>query len=129
MPDEPQDETSEIVAARLRETQKILSDAERIFNEETTAQHRAKWSNVYRLESATEHAQKILALADPRITQVGAAEEVEDSATQARDAIRAAVDSGGGGSHWLGRPAFERNCADRNGTAGAGGGEGGRATR
>ncbi len=96
MPDEPQDETSEIVTARLSETQKILSEAKRIFNEETTAQHRAKWPNVYRLESATEHAQKILAQADPRITQVGAAEEVEGSATQARDAIRAAVDSGGG---------------------------------
>jgi hypothetical protein len=96
MPDEPRDETSELVAARLSEAQKILSEAERIFNEETTAEHRAKWPNVYRLESATEHAQKILALADPHITQLSAAEETEGSATQARDAIRAAVDSGGG---------------------------------
>jgi hypothetical protein len=72
LPDEPQDETSEIVATHLRETQKTLSEARRIFNEETTAQHRAKWPNVYRLESATEHAQKTLAAADPRITQVTA---------------------------------------------------------
>lgn len=93
---EPLDETSEQVVARLSETKGLLSEAQRIFNEETTAQHRAQWPNVYRLESATQHAQKILALADPRITQVAAANELADSAMQARDAIRAAVDSGGG---------------------------------
>lgn len=96
MPDEPQDETSGKVAALLNETKEILSEAERIFNEETTAQHRAKWPNVYRLEGAAEHAKRVLGQADPRITQVGAAEEVRGAATQARDAIRAAVDSGGG---------------------------------
>jgi hypothetical protein len=93
---EPLDETSAQVAARLTETQGILSEAERIFAEETTAQHRDKWSNVYRLESATKHAREILALADPRITQLAAADELVASAIQARDAIRAAVDSGGG---------------------------------
>jgi DNA repair exonuclease SbcCD ATPase subunit len=90
------DETSAQVAARLSETQGILSEAERIFAEETTAQHRDKWPNVYRLESAAKHAREILTLADPRITQLAAAEELVASATQARDAIRAAVDSGGG---------------------------------
>ncbi len=96
MPDEPRDETSQQVATRLSETQEILSEAKRILAEETTAQHRTQWPNVFRLESATKRAQEILALADPRITQVGAADEVVASATQARDAIRAAVDSGGG---------------------------------
>ncbi|HEX4669378.1 MAG TPA: hypothetical protein VH275_05330 [Solirubrobacterales bacterium] len=74
----------------------MLSETERILDEETTAQHRTQWPNVYRLESATKDAQKNLALADARITQVAAANEIVASAEQARDAIRAAVDSGGG---------------------------------
>lgn len=87
---------SENVARRFNEARILLSEAERIFNEETTADHRQQWPNVYRLESATKHAQAILAVADPHITQVTAAEELVGAATQARDAIRAAVDSGGG---------------------------------
>jgi hypothetical protein len=93
---EPLDETSERVAARLSEAQGKLSETERILNEETTAQHRTQWPNVYRLENATKHAQELLALADPCITQIAAADEVVASAEQARNAIRAAVDSGGG---------------------------------
>lgn len=93
---EPRDETSGQVAARLSETQGILSETERILKEETTAEHRTQWPNVYRLESATKHAQELLALANPGINQVAAADEVVTSARQARDAIRAAVDSGGG---------------------------------
>jgi hypothetical protein len=92
----PLDETSTQVATRLSETQGILAEAGRILEEETTAEHRDKWPNVYRLESATKHTQKALASADPRITQLAAAEEAVAAATQARDAIRAAVDSGGG---------------------------------
>lgn len=95
MPD-PGDETSEQVATRLSEAQVVLSETERILDEETTAQHKTQWPNVYRLESATRHAQKILVLADPGVTKLAAAEELVASATQARDAIRAAVDSGGG---------------------------------
>lgn len=90
------DQTSEQVASLLRGAQAQLSEAEAIFSNETTDQHRDQWSNVYRLESATKHAQKVLEVADPRITQPAAAEELVGAATQARDAIRAAVDSGGG---------------------------------
>jgi hypothetical protein len=93
---EGRDTTSEQVSARLAEAQGVLAEAKRIFDEETTAEHRSQWPNVFRLESATEHTQKTLALADPQITQEDAANELLESATQARDAIRAAVDSGGG---------------------------------
>lgn len=93
---EPLDETSDQVATRFVGAQGILSETERILDEETTVEHRTQWPNVNRLESATKHAQEILAIANPRITQVGAANELVDSASQARDAIRAAVDSGGG---------------------------------
>jgi len=92
----PGDETSEQVANRLSEANGILSEAKRTLAEETTAQHRSQWPNVYRLEHATKHAQEILTLADPGITQESAVNELVASATQARDAIRAAVDSGGG---------------------------------
>lgn len=95
MPD-PGDETSNQVANRLSEANGILSETKRILDEEATAQHRSQWPNVYRLESATKHAQKILSLADPGITQESAVSELVASAAQARDAIRAAVDSGGG---------------------------------
>jgi hypothetical protein len=92
----PLDETSKLVATRLKDAQGLLSETERVLKEETTARHRTQWPNVYRLESATRHAQKVLALTDPHITQLTAADELVASATQARDAIRAAVDSGGG---------------------------------
>ena len=90
------DPQSEQVANQIREARSALSDAERIFDEETTSEHRDQWTNVYRLEAATKHAQSVLALADPRITQEPAANELTAAAVQARDAIRAAVDSGGG---------------------------------
>lgn len=50
----------------------------------------------FRLENATVHAQKALMIVDPTITQEGAAQELVAAAQQARDAIRAAVDNGGG---------------------------------
>jgi hypothetical protein len=93
---EPPDQTSDRVSARLVEAQNLLSQAEQIFASETTSEHRTQWPNVYRLESATEHAQKVLQLANPRITREAAVDELVASATQVRDAIRAAVDSGGG---------------------------------
>src|SRR3979490_2324131 len=93
---EGRDTTSEQVSARLAWAQGVLAEAKRIFDEEATAEHRSQWPNVFRLESATEHAQKTLTLADPQITQEDAVNELVESATQARDAIRAAVDSGGG---------------------------------
>jgi hypothetical protein len=90
------DETSLQTEVRLNEAKDVLSEAERIFAEETTAQHRSQWPNVYRLESATNHARKLVPLVDPTITRLDAATELADSSVQARDAIRAAVDSGGG---------------------------------
>jgi hypothetical protein len=93
---DPQDKTSQQVSTLLRQVQRVLSEAEQIFDGETTAEHRTQWSNVYRLESATRYAQGVLELADPSITPETAAAELAASATQARDAIRAAVDSGGG---------------------------------
>jgi hypothetical protein len=90
------DEISGQVSERFRQAQKLLSETEQILDNETTPEHRTQWPNVYRLENATRHAQRILRLADPGTTQLLAAEELLASATQARDAIRAAVDSGGG---------------------------------
>ncbi|MBS1886808.1 MAG: hypothetical protein JSU06_06430 [Actinobacteria bacterium] len=95
MPDSG-DATSLETEARLKEAKESLSEAECIFAEETTADHRSQWSNVYRLESATKHARKLLPLIDPTITRLDAAAELADASVQARDAIRAAVDSGGG---------------------------------
>lgn len=95
MPD-PGDQTSSQVADLLSEANGILLETKRILDGETTAHHRSEWPNVYRLENATNHAQKILNLADPGITQENAASELVASAAQTRDAIRAAVDSGGG---------------------------------
>lgn len=90
------DETSEQVAAQIRAAAEQLSEAERIFREETTDDHRQQWPNIYRLEDATTFAQKVLALADPRTTRLSAATELASAATQAREAIAAAVDHGGG---------------------------------
>jgi len=90
------DPQSEQIADQFREARSALSQAERIFDEDTTSEHREQWTNVYRLEAATKHAQSVLALADPQITLEAAANELTASAVQARDAIRAAVDSGGG---------------------------------
>jgi hypothetical protein len=90
------DPQTEQVANQFREARNALSQAERIFSDETTDQHRDQWPNVYRLEDATKHALSVLALADPHITQETSANELAASAAQARDAIREAVDSGGG---------------------------------
>jgi len=90
------DETSRIVAGRLGEARELLSDAERIFAEETTQQHRDQWSNVYRLEYATTLAQQILTSADPRVTPQAAGDEIANAARQVRDVIREAVTTGGG---------------------------------
>jgi hypothetical protein len=90
------DEQSEVVASRIREAQGLLSEAERIFKDETTSEHRRQWPNVYRLESATTHAQEVLALANPRVILEDAVQEVVVAATQARDVIREAVTTGGG---------------------------------
>jgi hypothetical protein len=90
------DPQSEQIASQFREARSALVQAERIFDEETTTEHRGQWPNVYRLEAATKHAQSVLLLADPQITQETAANELTAAAVQARDAIRAAVDSGGG---------------------------------
>lgn len=92
----PRNPESDNVAGRFDDARSLLSEAERIFAQETTAAHRDQWPNVYRLESATKHALEILTVADPHVTQLTAAEELVGAATQARDAIRAAVDSGGG---------------------------------
>lgn len=73
-----------------------MAEAERIFQTETTGAHREQWPNVFRLEAATKHARNVLAVAEPVITPLVAANELQASALQARDAIRAAVDSGGG---------------------------------
>jgi len=93
---DPLDEYSENVAGLLGQARDLLSEAERIFATETTAEHRSQWSNVYRLESATKHAQDVLTLGNPRIVLKNAAEEIVAAATQARDVIREAVTSGGG---------------------------------
>lgn len=93
---DPGDEISGQVSERFRQAQKLLSETEQILDSETTSEHRTQWPNVYRLENATKHAQRVLRLADPGTTQLSAADELVASATQARDAIRAAVDSGGG---------------------------------
>jgi hypothetical protein len=90
------DEISGQVSERFRQAQKLLAETEQILDNETTPEHRTQWPNVYRLENATRHAQRVLRLADPGTTQLLAADELLASATQARDAIRAAVDSGGG---------------------------------
>lgn len=95
MPDELDDLSAE-VAKLLREAESSLSEAKRIFDEETTAEHRTQWPNVYRLESATQHAQVALAQADPRIIRKDAAEAFLSAANQARDIIREAVTTGGG---------------------------------
>lgn len=93
---DPGDEISGQVSERFRQAQKLLAETEQILDDETTSEHRTQWPNVYRLENATKHAQRVLRLADPGTTQLSAADELVTSATQARDAIRAAVDSGGG---------------------------------
>lgn len=93
---EHMDPESENVANLFSQARTHLSEAERIFEDEVTSEHRQQWPNTYRLESAAKHAQAALAVANPHITQVPAAEELVGAATQARDAIRAAVDSGGG---------------------------------
>jgi uncharacterized membrane protein YhaH (DUF805 family) len=90
------DELSEQIAGHLRDAGSLLSEAERIFDEETTSEHRDKWPNVYRLESATKQAQKALTWADPRITPQAVADDLVNAARQARDVIREAVDTGGG---------------------------------
>jgi len=92
----PGDEISGQVSERFRQAQKLLAETEQILDDETTSEHRTQWPNVYRLENAAKHAQRVLRLADPGTTQLSAADELVASATQARDAIRAAVDSGGG---------------------------------
>ena len=93
---EEMDKQSELVARKLRDAQALLSEAERIFKDETTSEHRQKWPNVYRLESATTHAQGVLELVDPRIILDDAAQEMLAASTQARDVIREAVTTGGG---------------------------------
>ncbi|HEY0319210.1 MAG TPA: hypothetical protein VGC49_13080 [Solirubrobacterales bacterium] len=90
------DQTSDQVAAQFSQASDELSSAQRIFNEDTTADHRQQWPNVYRLESATKLAQDALAAADPKTTRLDAAQELAAAAMQTREAIRAAVDSGGG---------------------------------
>ena len=90
------DPQSEQVAERFREARGALDEADRIFGEETTDKHRDQWPNVHRLEAATRHAQSVLRLAGPEITPKVAADEMAAAAAEARDAIRAAVDSGGG---------------------------------
>lgn len=90
------DDLSAKVAKQLHNAGSLLSETERILDEETTSAHRTKWPNVFRLESATKHAQLVLAWADPRVTRKNVADALVSSATQARDTIREAVDSGGG---------------------------------
>jgi hypothetical protein len=90
------DAASENVATQLEVARAQLADAKQIFATETTSEHREKWPNAFRLEGATLYALEALSAADPRINEPSAAEEMAGSATQARDAIRAAVDSGGG---------------------------------
>lgn len=93
---EPLDETSQRVAERLTNARNLLSETERILDEKTTDQHRTQWPNVYRLESAAQHAQAALTWTDPRITRESVADELVASATQARDTMHEAVTSGGG---------------------------------
>ena len=90
------DNESSGVADKFLKARDLLSEAERIFKAETTSEHRTQWPNVYRLEGATAYAQQVLATADPRVNSESDAAELLGSAQQARDAIRAAVDSGGG---------------------------------
>jgi hypothetical protein len=90
------DQTSEQVAGHLREARDLLSETERILAMDTTDQHRTQWPNVYRLESATQLAQRTLTWADPRITPEAVANELVNAARQARDVIREAVTTGGG---------------------------------
>lgn len=92
----PLDETSEQISDRLQEARTLLSEAERIYDEQTTSEHRDQWPNVYRLESATRLAQEVLARIDPRITPQVGAEEFVSAARQARDVIQEAVTTGGG---------------------------------
>jgi len=87
---------SKRVAERLGEARNILSEAEQIFSEETTSEHREKWPNFYRLESATRYAQRVLALADPRITRKAIADELVAAAMKTRDTAKEAVSTGGG---------------------------------
>jgi len=93
---DPLDTQSQEVAGALTLGQNALAEAERIFDTETTSSHRQQWPNVFRLEAATKYARNILAVAEPEITPSAAANELQAAAVQARDAIRAAVDSGGG---------------------------------
>jgi hypothetical protein len=90
------DETSQQVAEQLAVAGNALAAAQQIFATETTAEHRTQWPNVYRLEAATELAETLLAIANPRVIRVEAANELVGAAEKARDAIREAVDSGGG---------------------------------
>jgi hypothetical protein len=110
---EGRDTTSEQVSGRLDEAQGVLAEAKRIFDEETTAEHRSQWPNVFRLESATEHAQQTLTLADPQITQEDAANELVESATQARDCDSRRSGLGGWRSHWFGKPTSDRYLASK----------------
>lgn len=93
------DEQSGRVAALLQEARSRLSEAETTFKTRTTPEHRNQWPNVYRLESATQHAQEVLALVNPRILSEAAAREMVAAATQARDIIEEAVTTGGGSLH------------------------------
>jgi hypothetical protein len=90
------DQLSEQIDGQLRAAKILLSETERILAEETTSEHRDKWPNVYRLENATKRAQIALTWVDPRITRENVATDLVNVATEGRDAIRAAVDSGGG---------------------------------
>lgn len=92
----PPDTTTEQVQVLFDEAKGELEAASRIFATETTDQHRTQWPNVYRLESATHYAEDVITAADPKTVRLGPAEELRSAATQARDAIRAAVDNGGG---------------------------------
>lgn len=90
------DQMSKQVAALLDEARSRLSEAKVIFETKTNDEHRNKWPNVYRLESATEHAQDVLALVNPRIVPESSAQGMVTAATQARDVIHEAVTTGGG---------------------------------
>lgn len=90
------DQTSQLIRDRIDEAQTQLAEAERIFRSETTDAHREQWPNVYRLESATKQAMKVLELVDPRLVPEGAAQQMVAAATQARTVIHEAVTTGGG---------------------------------
>ena len=96
MPDDDLDQLSEQIAGHLNEAKGLLAQTEEILDKETTEEHRTQWSNVYRLESATKHAQTVLTRTDPRITREAVATELLEAATLARNTIREAVDTGGG---------------------------------